>query len=402
MIPQRRRGKTRYVALAMLACGSVALASCASSAGPGTSSTGTRDGLRPHLASSCTIATRSQFPKDSRLDGVVVTAPCSAWAVGSYRSGFSALIERWNGSSWSQVRAPAPNSNSALVGVASDSPADVWAVGIRGDVTQRHARTLIEHWSGRTWSVVPSPNPARSFSSAILTSVSARSSKDAWAAGYYVDGAEIDRTLIEHWNGSYWRIVPSPNAAGSQTGSVLTGISATPDAGAWAVGFFTKSPATWSLIERWDGQRWRIVPSPDAGQSGLEAVTASSPTGTWAVGWSHHGTSNRPEIARWTGRSWHLVQCPDPGSHRFAELVGVTSTATRALAVGFYQGRTTLQAMALAWNGIDWSVVPIRGLAGPRGAVFNLASASGLAFGRPWIVGFWYTGLAQQAIAVRG
>jgi hypothetical protein len=118
--------------------------------------------------------------------------------------------------------------------VANTSPHDVWAVGIRHDATQRHARTLIDHWNGKTWSVVPSPDPMRPFTTAVLHSMAARSPKDAWAAGYYQVG-DVYKTLIEHWNGSGWRTVPSRDLAGSQTSSVLAGVSVAPHYGAWPV-----------------------------------------------------------------------------------------------------------------------------------------------------------------------
>jgi hypothetical protein len=396
---QRRSAQFRYVSLALLAAVSVALTSCASSARPSASSIGAGDGLWHSPSGSCSRPTKTLLPNNTRLDSVVQTARCSAWAVGSYTSG-RALIERWNGSTWSRVLAPGPKSNSALLAVSSTSPHDVWAVGIRHDATQRHARTLIDHWNGKTWSVVPSPDPKRPFNSAVLDSVSGRSPKDAWAAGYYQVG-DVYKTLIEHWNGSGWRIVPSPDLAGSQTSSVLAAVSVAPHDRAWAVGYTSKGPAQWSLVERWDGRRWRTVPSPDPGQSGLESVTASSPTGTWAVGWSHHRTWNQPEIARWDGRSWHVVPCPHPGGHGLAELVSVTSTATMALAVGFYPDRSKLRALALAWNGTSWIVVQMRGLEGSRNADVNLGSASGIAFGRPWIVGFRYRNGSDQAFVLR-
>jgi hypothetical protein len=405
-MPQRPPARPRYVAFAMLAWGSITLAACTSSAGTHAFSTA---GMWRKGADSCAASAKPRLPKDSRLDSVVVTAPCGAWAVGtSFRFRVSALIERWNGTSWNQVQLRGTPGDSRLTAVGAGSPADVWAVGASHDMTSHGARTLIEHWNGSTWSVTPSPDPNQQPGNAILTSVSVRSPRDAWAAGYYApsDGAN-DRTLIEHWNGGSWRIVPSPNAREPQVSSVLAGISVAPDGTAWAVGSFYTNPPTGgttirSLIERWDGHSWRIWPSPDTGQSGLESVTASSPAGTWAVGWSRHGNSNRPEIARWTGHAWHLVPCPDLGTPGLSELVSVTATATRALAVGMYHGQGISRALALAWNGTTWIVLPVGDLAGPPGASFTLSSAGGLGFGPPWMVGYSDLGTTEQAIAVRG
>jgi hypothetical protein len=397
-----RRGLmlSRHVSLTLLAGVGLALASCDSSAGPGSSLTDAPATPWSGLHGLCSGTTRTQFPEGSRLDGVAVTGRCSAWAVGSYLSGLSALIERWNGFAWHQVRAPGPHASTSLFAVAAASANDVWAVGIQHDVSERHARTLIDHWNGQLWKVVPSPNPRGSFSTAVLTSVSAGSRGDVWAAGYYEVG-DLYRTLIEHWNGTEWRIVSSPNRSASEISSVLAGISVAPQGQAWAVGYYSKGAASWSLVEHWDGRGWRIAPGPDSRQSGLESVTARSPTGTWAVGWSHRGTSNQPEIARWDGSSWHLVPCPHLAGHGSAELVDVDGVGSSAVAVGFYyQGPSSSMGIALAWHGNSWTAVTVPA-EGPGNADVSLGSVGGLEFGRPWIVGFMDLGSAEQAIAIR-
>jgi hypothetical protein len=81
-----------------------------------------------------------------------------------------------------------------LYGVSAGSTNDVWAVGVRGgDVL-----SLIEHWDGSQWSVVPSPTGR-------LSAVTALSKVDAWAVGFTTDTES--QTLTEHWNGVSWSIV---------------------------------------------------------------------------------------------------------------------------------------------------------------------------------------------------
>ena len=56
-----------------------------------------------------------------------------------------------------------------------------------------------------------------------------------WAVGYTIttDGTnQPDRTLIEHWNGSTWSVVASPNVGGND--NLLNGVAAAGDV--WAVG----------------------------------------------------------------------------------------------------------------------------------------------------------------------
>jgi hypothetical protein len=68
-----------------------------------------------------------------QLTGTVVTGASSAWAVGYARVGsnpYRALIERWNGMSWTIARsAPVTASDTTFLnGLAAGSAGDVWAV----------------------------------------------------------------------------------------------------------------------------------------------------------------------------------------------------------------------------------------------------------------------------------
>src|SRR5205809_597713 len=67
-----------------------------------------------------------------------------------------------------------------------------------------------------------------------------------------------------------------------------------------------------TLVEKWDGTRWRIVPSPNPGGADqpneLNAVDAASPTAVWAVGGA--GFPERGLILRWNGLRWKPVRNP--------------------------------------------------------------------------------------------
>jgi hypothetical protein len=70
--------------------------------------------------------------------------------------------------------------------------------------------------------------------------------------------------LIEHWNGHTWQIVPSANLGGLTCFS-LNDVAAVPhdEDDVWAVGNAFGAPgSTVTLIEHWNGQTWRVVPSP--------------------------------------------------------------------------------------------------------------------------------------------
>ena len=85
-----------------------------------------------------------------------------------------------------------------------------WAVGAGTDIFEwTPHETLIARWNGYAWKLVPSPNVGDQDN--FLTGVSVRSTSNAWAVGAAEDAAEVDKTLIEHWNGRAWKVVPSPN-----------------------------------------------------------------------------------------------------------------------------------------------------------------------------------------------
>src|SRR5438067_982720 len=85
-------------------------------------------------------------------------------------------------------------------GTAAVAAHAVWAVGDYYS-SSGSVQTLVEHWNGSTWSTVPSPNPGMGYN--YLSGVGAVSAHDVWAVGNYAAGSSgADQTLAEHWNGS--------------------------------------------------------------------------------------------------------------------------------------------------------------------------------------------------------
>jgi hypothetical protein len=207
------------------------------------------------------------------------------------------LIEHWDGSSWVMVSSPdvtTPNGGAVLSGVAAIGPTDVWAVGSAG------AGTLTEHWNGSHWEVVSSPSVGSPpQDSSLLQSVEAVSSTDVWAVGNSISSGESASsgtvppalavtTLVEHWDGTTWTIVPSPHV--SDQARFFTSIGVAGKGDLWAVGGHrpigdVRGLQTTTLIEHWDGVTWRIVLSPDKAEHGELLGVAALGTGeVWAVG----------------------------------------------------------------------------------------------------------------------
>jgi hypothetical protein len=237
--------------------------------------------------------------------------PNLAWAVGAYldpNNVYQTLIEQWFGTqTWNVVASP--NVGSALNGlraVDALSANDIWAVGQYQNAHGR-PKTLIEHWDGISWSIVPSPSPG-SFDND-LRGLAAISAHDIWAVGYFQNFGGPRQTLIEQWNGTSWSVVPSPNPGTSL--NYLRGVAAISAHDVWVTGYDANANhIERTLIEQWDGTHWCVVASPSPGKAGntLESVTALSANNIWAVGYANSSSSiYRALIEHWNGASWQIA-----------------------------------------------------------------------------------------------
>lgn len=148
------------------------------------------------------------------------------------------------------------------------------------------------------WSVVPSPSPGSSQGQ--LTGVAAISSTDVWAVGDYYNANSALLTLVEHWDGTRWSVVPGPSVG---TEPNFDGVVAIAPSNVWAVGqVYRRSGGTdvlQTLTEQWNGVQWNLVPSPDVGSSEnfLNAVDRVPGTGgLWAVGFYANASSPFPTL----------------------------------------------------------------------------------------------------------
>jgi hypothetical protein len=264
--------------------------------------------------------------------------------------------------SWEQVASPNPPDRiNILYGVDATSANDAWAVGIHwpedGSVLEA---TLIEHWDGTSWTVVPSPNPTYRST---LRAVSALAPNDVWAVGYMMDAGYGSDPLILHWDGASWTVMPAPEYGDDYV--YLFGVAAVSPDDVWAVG--RRSYASQStIILHWDGVKWseslsgRIpgclgVPYPCAYYS----VTALSANDAWAVGAIHEGGYSRTLTVHWNGSVWTRIASPNAGSFDWNVLRGVSAVAPNDVwAAGHYDGPSAWHTLTMHWNGSSWAIVP--------------------------------------------
>lgn len=277
-------------------------------------------------------------PSFNYLASVTAISTSNVWAVGDYMTAggvVKTLVERWDGTSWKIVKSPNPSpSGNFLTNVTTVSDSNIWAVGNKVDSSGLR-KTLIEHWNGSKWSVVPSPN-IKSLNNA-LKSVAAASDNDIWAVGDAFDDQGSYQTLIEHWNGSTWSIVSGAKL--DSTFSHLYGVTAISSTNVWVVGFYASG--IWkSLAEHWDGTSWKLVSSPNPGSDSnvFNSVTAISANSIWAVGYSLNSSdSTRTLIEHWNGTSWNVISSPNVGSgSNYLAATAHVSGAKTTWAVGNY------------------------------------------------------------------
>jgi hypothetical protein len=308
------------------------------------------------------------------LSGIAAISPQDVWAVGIYadtQNVYHALIEHWNGTQWSI--SPNPNtSGNLLSSVTALSSTDVWAVGVTS------SSTLIEHWDGTSWRVIPSPGAGGA-----LFGVSALSSTDVWAVGDIGDTGR--RTLIEHWNGTRWSIVKSPNPGAS--GDILAGVTALSSTDVWAAGDYSTSQfSDQTLMEHWNGTQWRVIKSPLLGPypNQFRSIAAISAHDIWAVGYydTAPGNISLTLAEHWNGAMWSVVPSPSPTGNDL--LLGVAALSTSDVwAVGNYSSGG--QNLVEQWNGTSWNVIP-----SPfrRGTVSSLSAVSADSTADIWAAGY--------------
>jgi hypothetical protein len=345
-----RRAVGRAISVAVLSVGALGVVACSDDARPVNGITSPSDRPQAEVVQSTSLAWAT-VPSPNRgtlqndLKGLAVVSASDVWAVGEYNpgptvTGRRTLAEHWNGASWQLVTTPNASwaaSLSTLDDVAAASGASVWAVGWAESFATAKNTTLVLHWDGVQWKLVPSPNPAGESSLNRLHGVAVVSANNVWAVG---EQTFLFRALILHWNGTQWLTVANP------CGLALRAVTVVPSTNTlWAVGdgntcffngqqwvsvppaedvYFERVAAVapnlvWAVgricnrtclggarIERWDGTRWTNVLHPLASE--LNGVTAVAANDAWAVG----DNSSTATIFHWDGATWQSVAPPNP------------------------------------------------------------------------------------------
>ena len=276
---------------------------------------------------------------DTAFLDVDCTSATNCWAVGQDMFA-KASVQHWDGTAWARVYVPFTTPLfHVFTRVTCTTASDCWAAGY--SETYTNDQTLTAHWDGISWSEVASPG-----NSADLNGVACTSGNNCWAVGVSAGNA-----LIEHWDGVSWTIVPAQNPGAAVNN--LSGVSCASASDCWAVGEFANSPIdsatpTFTLVEHWNGTAWTVVSSPNVGQqNSFNSVVCPTSSECFAVGYeTPSGGSTQNLIERWDGTLWSVVNITG-----FSELLDIACGSTsNCWAVGI--GSTTLH-----WDGSGWTAV---------------------------------------------
>lgn len=352
------------------------------------------------------VPTPNAGPNNNHLKGVAALSPSDVWAVGFYTEqdtgAFKNLAMHWNGSDWTITPVPNPSqpATDQLKKVAAVSTNDVWAVG-------GHTRSTIFRWDGMQWTQVPRPPIVRDETHTDvandLDDIAVVSSNDIWAVGWLdaLNGGQW--TLTMHWDGTQWTQIPSPNVtnpSGSPYSQRLDSVVAIASNNVWAAGYYAVGNVEHTLVLHWDGNTWSIVPSPDgpptaerpSGDGWLHGIAAAGPNDIIAVGEYNkiNFTSQaRPLSLRWNGANWTAIVPPNPGTNEIAPLKSVVARGPNDFfAVGeSYNSSQGFNPYVLHWNGSTWTQVPSETPAGTGNGWNQLNDIARDSSGGLWAVG---------------
>jgi hypothetical protein len=293
-------------------------------------------------------------PTTTRCIGVGRRTP------GYSRNDDATIAEQWNGSTWALMAPPTGGSLSSWQGIDCSTATDCLAVGsYEGDYG---IRPIALRMSGAASTLSTGKLPFGAID-ATFNAVACSTSTNCVAVGNYRTSSAT-KTLVEKFDGTVWSIVPSPNRSGAP-GSTLTGVACVSTTNCWAVGagLGATGPDT-TLVEHWNGLIWAIVNSPNvagASTTTVNAVSCVASNDCWAVGSATGSTPPHSAYAmHWNGVAWSSVATPTPSVPVFDDLssTGVACvTSSRCVAVGAYGTPNGQRPLAATWNGTNWALL---------------------------------------------
>ena len=234
---------------------------------------------------------------------------------------------------------PANNTYTSdiLTGVSAVSPTDVWVVGNHPS-SRSDYQPVVRHFDGVEWTRVGTF--ALRGTTAYPTSVQALSDHDVWVA---LSSFGSGPSRVAHWDGARWTLTTLPS------GSAIYHLWVGSDSDVWAVG-------EGSTVEHFDGVSWATVQTPAPAGAELFGVSGSGSDDVWFAG-RYTGQQNYTMVLmHWNGHSWFVKKSFSQPGYTGLERVVVLSP-TDAWAVGWLDDvvHGIYRGLTLHWNGKHWA-----------------------------------------------
>ena len=229
------------------------------------------------------VASPSPGARQNILYGVSAIADNDVWAAGAQQDAsgtWHTLTEHYNGTGWSVV--PAVDSGSSgnqFYAIKAVSSSSVYATGQQAG-SGFPSQALVEHWNGSSWSALSPPTDtgetltpyAITGNDAALTLAGDRESSTVPYTTMVAAGAPGKLALVASPN----------NGSGEQD---LFAATTAADGTTWAAGW-DNNGGYQTLVEQGVKGTWSLVasPSPGSGDNGFAGIAAVPGGGLWAVG----------------------------------------------------------------------------------------------------------------------
>jgi hypothetical protein len=348
------------VGLVLVTCGVALLASAAGAGGQTTAP--------PVSALSWTNANAAAGSGSNELKSISCTSANFCVAVGEQNSGagFGALIEQWNGATWTVISNPASATHGAeLNSVSCVGPNFCIAVGTGT------TPFLAERWDGSSWSEATTGMSVPSGATApTLYSVSCVSSTVCETLGtYFGQPGNVTTVTAFQWNATSWtnEAAATPSGSGSPSVTEATGMDCVSPTWCLAVGNVDAQSEGTPFSEVWNGSAWVLqsTPAPPGVGSHLSSVSCAGTSYCKAVGGTFLSPTSDDQnlIETWNGSAWSIDQSLPNDSPN--GLTGVDCfSATSCTAVGTSSAGSIPASLVLNWNASAaagtalWTIAP--------------------------------------------
>ncbi len=288
---------------------------------------------------------------NARRGAFVILAAVALAAVGFAPSAIAAALQHRMGTVAAGY--PPQAKFAVLHDVACADRSHCFAVGDAHVGTG--SRTLFERWTGSRWAVMPGPTPATTILTT-TSSVSCSSSTACMTVGFYLapGGGSHFKAFAERWNGSRWRLLPSPTFG--LAGSLAFDAVSCPAARFCVVVGSNfdrpRGPSDLAITATWNGTSWHVVHRDAQGSmEGISCPSVHSCVAIFRPGKGNHLHRLQLADGRWRTHIDNLVGVQS--TITFNDLDCLTASSCTAVGSTYSEGSPDAAA-AYHWNGTVW------------------------------------------------